>query len=129
MAFKVLLIEDAKIDKQAAISILKQLNCEVALAETGSQALELIDQNTYQLILLDLGLPDIDGLTVAEIIREKEAEGIRTPIVALTSLDDEDVRLSSSDAGVDEFIAKPLTVENTQLLLEKYNLLEAAQAM
>jgi CheY-like chemotaxis protein len=122
MAFKVLLIEDAKIDKQAAVSILKQLNCEVVLAETGAQALELIEHDTYQLILLDLGLPDIDGLTVAEIIREKEGEGIKTPIIALTSLDDEDVRLSSADAGVDDFIAKPLTVGNTQLLLEKYAL-------
>lgn len=122
MLFKVLLIEDAKIDKQAAIPILNQLNCDVVLAETGARALELMDQDTYHLILLDLGLPDIDGLTVAEIIREKEAERPRTPIVALTSLDDEDIRVSSSDVGVDEFISKPLTAGNMRLLLEKYSL-------
>ncbi len=117
--FKILLVEDEKVAQEAAIAILQQLNCQVDIAENGARALELFDSNRYWLVLLDLGLPDIDGLTVAEIIRERETEH-KTPIIALTALADDDVRMSSVDVGVDEFIAKPLTVENISLVLEKF---------
>ena len=118
---KVLVIEDVEIARKMAALILTRLNCEVSLAGTGNQALELINTNTYQLILLDLGLPDIDGITVAEAIRSNQNVKKSTPIVALTAHSDEDIKQKCITAGIDDFLTKPLTFDSAEALIKRFN--------
>ena len=122
-ANSILIVDDEIQIRRLLRVVLENQGYHVLDSETGHEGLVQTAQRKPDLVLLDLGLPDIDGLTVAEIIREKEAERPRTPIVALTSLDDEDIRVSSSDVGVDEFISKPYESQkgDTQLFkdLEK----------
>jgi len=117
---KILVVEDVEIARKMANLILTRLDCEVHLAETGHQALELINNNSYQLILLDLGLPDMDGITIAEAIRNNQNVKSATPIVALTAHSDEEIRQQCINAGIDDFLIKPLTFESASVLLKKF---------
>jgi len=118
--YKILLVENQKIAQKIALFHLSGLGCHVDTAETGGHALELIKQKQYDLIFMDLGLDDIDGLTVTETIRKTEKNNRRVPIVALTAHDAPNIRHSCFEAGIDDFISKPFLPENSQLVLEKY---------
>lgn len=118
---KVLVIEDVKIAQKMAALILTRLNCEVSLAGTGNRALELINTNAYQLILLDLGLPDIDGITIAEAIRNNLNVQKTVPIIALTAHSDDDIKQKCIAAGIDDFLTKPLTFDSAEVLIKKFS--------
>lgn len=118
--YHVLLVEDIKIAQKVALLRLIELNCKVDTAETGARALELVNQYTYDLILMDLGLPDMDGLTVTETIRKMEKTDERVPIIALTAHDGEEIKDSCLKVGMSEFLSKPLTTEKARFVIEKF---------
>src|SRR5690606_16116089 len=80
---KVLLAEDNQINRFLAQTILEQWNCEVDHAETGKQAYEKAGQNKYDLILMDMRMPEMDGLMATELIRNELK--LKVPIIALTA--------------------------------------------
>lgn len=118
--YKILLVEDMKIAQKIASLRLAELGCDVDTAETGTQALELINKRKYDLIFMDLGLEDMDGLTVTETIRKMEGQGSHVPIVALTAHEAEDIKENCFRVGMNDFLVKPLTVTNGRAILEKY---------
>jgi two-component system, OmpR family, aerobic respiration control sensor histidine kinase ArcB len=118
--YKVLLVEDIKVALIFATHILTALGCEVDTAETGMQAIEQVNKNFYDLIFMDLGLPDTDGLAVTQLIREKKDEKSHIPIIALTAHDTEEDKEKCLKAQMEDFIAKPLTPEKAKYVLEKY---------
>lgn len=119
---KVLLVEDMPIAQKAAGLCLTAFGCTVDIAATGREALALFSQQRYTLILMDLGLPDMDGITVTDTIRRMEASEDKrpTPIIALTAHEAEDIRASCLEAGMNDFLIKPLTRAKAQAILEKY---------
>lgn len=117
---KILVVEDIKIAQKLAGMILHQLNCEVDTADNGVQAIECYNKQTYDLIFMDLGLPDMDGLTVTETIRKLESKPQHTPIVALTAHDDADVKKACLEHGMDDFLAKPLTPQAASSILQRF---------
>ncbi|MDB6095746.1 MAG: GacS/BarA family sensor protein [Francisellaceae bacterium] len=121
---QILLVEDLKIAQKVAILTLEDLNCEVDVAETGLEALEKIKIKSYQLIFMDIGLPDIDGLTITETIRRQESIYTTqkfTPIIALTAhSNDEELKRQCLEVGINDYIIKPLKPENAQVILNKY---------
>lgn len=118
--YLVLLVEDIKIAQKVAMITLTALGCEVDTADTGAQALEFINKKRYDVIFLDLGLPDTDGLTLAEAIRKMEKQGQRVPIIALTAHSENDIKANCFKVGMDDFIEKPINADNGQHILEKY---------
>jgi two-component system, OmpR family, aerobic respiration control sensor histidine kinase ArcB len=117
---KVLLVEDIKIAQKVTSFTLESLNCDVDIAENGSKALELAETNHYDIILMDLGLPDVDGMTVTETIRKMPHYDQNTPIVALTAHADEDYRKNCLEIGMSGYMIKPLTTESAKDLLDNY---------
>lgn len=118
--YKVLMVEDLKVaQKVAKLMLTNDLDCNVDIAETGAQALDLADKNDYDLILMDLGLPDIDGLTVTETIRKSDRQP-QVPIIALTAHGSEDCKTRCIEVGMDDFIVKPIRVEDGSRLINKY---------
>ena len=112
---KILLVEDfktiAKISKDILES-LPELNCKVDIAENGQKALELIEENIYDLVLLDIGLPDIEGYTVAKCIRSHDNKAISSvPIVAITGHAKGKMWQECFDSGATKVFEKPLTME------------------
>ncbi len=118
--YKVLLVEDIKVALRFATHILSTLGCKVDAAETGTQAMKKMNENSYDLIFMDLGLPDMDGLAVTQWIRQRNDGKSRTPIVALTAHDTPEDRESCFKAKMEDFIIKPLTIEKAKYILEKY---------
>jgi signal transduction histidine kinase/DNA-binding response OmpR family regulator len=105
---RVLLAEDNEINAMLATTILEEAGFSVTLAVNGAEAVEAAAVGGYDLILMDVQMPVMDGLQATREIRSAEAGGPRTPIVALTAnamRSDQDACLA---AGMDAFISKPL---------------------
>ena len=80
----------------------------VSEAENGQSALDAVRQRRADLVVLDLGLPDIDGLEVIRRIREA---GSAVPIIVLSSRDDEAAKVAALDLGADDYVTKPFGIE------------------
>lgn len=117
---KVLLVEDIKIAQKVAEMILTALNFEVDIAESGEQAILLFLRNKYQMVLMDLGLPGIDGFETTKRIRQIEENGGHVPIVALTAHSEDSTKQRCLSEGMDDFMTKPLNNENMQCVIKKF---------
>lgn len=113
---KVLLIEDNEIAQRIPILILEKERWVVDVAATGRAALVAISRSTYDLILLDIGLPDIDGYRLAEIMCAK-INNESMPIIALTAHDN---LVPEKRSAINELYHKPFTAEIYQKIIEKY---------
>ncbi|MDQ1433255.1 MAG: two-component system, OmpR family, operon response regulator KdpE, partial [Actinomycetota bacterium] len=100
---KVLVIEDEAPLRRALRIFLEAHDYEVVLAATGQEGLELAAREHPDVVILDLGLPDMDGVTVASALRGWSA----TPIVVLSARDAEPVKVAALDAGADDYVTKP----------------------
>ena len=101
---RILLVED-EFDAAAVLAKgLREHAYAVDTASDGRQALELAATNDYDLIVLDLLLPRIDGL---EVCRRLRADGLATPILMLTARGEPDQRVKGLDAGADDYLPKP----------------------
>jgi CheY-like chemotaxis protein len=121
--YKILLVEDAKIAQKMASIVLTELGCTVDIVEAGKDAIKKVSEQDYDLIFMDLGLPDMDGFSTTEAIRKAEAKGHlnkHVPIVALTTHGGEHVEITCLDAKMDDFLVKPLTGEKAIKVLKKY---------
>ncbi len=118
---KVLLIEDNFIAQTIVKSILTSFHCEVDIANTGAEAIELFDAGKYQLIVTDLGLPDIYGYSLISYFRKIEEGSIyRAPIIILTAHITDEIRKECAEIGADEVLHKPLMSETAKSILERY---------
>jgi CheY-like chemotaxis protein len=90
------------------------------VAEDGETALSKVQKKNYDLIFMDIGLPDIDGYTVTLKIRKRERTTRHTPIVALTANANEPEKAKAMAAGMDDFYAKPLTAEIAKKILNQH---------
>ena len=102
---KVLLIEDDPLIAQAVKSSLIDDAYVVETATNGTDALSLIALQEYGFILLDLGLPGIDGMTVLKTLRGSSKK--ETPVIIMTARDGLNDRLEGLDAGADDYLVKP----------------------
>lgn len=113
----VLLVEDSLVQRQFAAAVLQQRHCAVQLARNGVEALDAMASRSFDLVLLDIDLPVLDGLGAVTAIRQRErAAGVRTRVVALTATAD---RAACLDAGMDEVLAKPLKLSDVDRLLRE----------
>jgi len=117
---KVLVVEDHQIAQKVALIILNNLNCEVNIAKNGIEALEFVQQKQYDLILMDIGLPDLDGLTLTKNIRNIEDKLCPVPIIGLTAHVGEQIRLQAIEAGMNDLFVKPLLKEKCLIILNKF---------
>jgi CheY-like chemotaxis protein len=111
---RVLLAEDNVVNQKVACRILEKKGCAVAVAADGKQAVEAWEKGEFDLILMDVQMPEMDGFEASAAIRRREAERAdgrdRIPIIALTAhaMREDEERCAS--AGMDGFISKPIQV-------------------
>ncbi|MCH6258901.1 ATP-binding protein [Puniceicoccaceae bacterium K14] len=108
---RILLVEDNLVNQRVAMTILEPYKCKVICAIDGKQALEEYDKGPFDLILMDCQMPVMDGLQATRLIREKEVNGVRLPIVAMTAHAMVGYREKCIDAGMDDYITKPFVSE------------------
>jgi DNA-binding response OmpR family regulator len=99
---RVLLVDDEPLYANAVRERLQESDFEVAVAEDGRSALEVFERESFDLVILDVALPGLNGLEVAARIRERSD----VPIIVISGDDDPDARLRAFDEGADDFIAK-----------------------
>jgi PAS domain S-box-containing protein len=106
---RVLLAEDNDVNRRVALSMLERLGVEVVAVENGRQALEAMDRGRFDLILMDLQMPEVDGYAATSEIRRREAVGGgHIPIVAVTAHAMSTDRERCLAAGMDDYLSKPL---------------------
>jgi len=110
---RILLAEDEQIYQRIIEKHVHDFDMQLTIANDGEQCLKEIDNRPYDVILMDLIMPEFSGLEVAKAIRRK---GIRTPIIAVTSNTWKEDEVSSFRSGMNDFLAKPF---NAQKLARK----------
>jgi len=119
---KILLVEDNEMNIDMISRRLQKRGFTVAIARTGNEALTKAVSEQPELVLMDLGLPDLDGREVTKRLKADPAT-VRLPIIALTAQALESERKSALEAGCDDYHAKPLElprlVEQIQALLNR----------
>jgi signal transduction histidine kinase/CheY-like chemotaxis protein len=107
---RVLVVDDSRVQGRVARSLLEQLGHEVTLAASGMEALKLLDQGDYDLVLTELHMPEIDGFELARrIAADKGTSGV--PVAALTSDVRAELQQRASEAGMAGFFQKPVDFE------------------
>lgn len=117
---KVLLVEDYFINQEVTKDLLEMMQCDVEIAEDGSQALFLTNSKSYDLIIMDLQIPGVDGLEVTRRIRKSGSKEKRPIIIALTASALEGDREKCFEAGMDDYLSKPIEGEKLEEALRKY---------
>ena len=115
---KVLVVEDNALNRAVAQAFLRRHRIHVTEAIDGLHALETVDKDKYDLILMDIQMPTIDGIEVCSIIRSK---GIETPIVALTANAQHSEKIKCLNAGMNGYLVKPFNENDLIETLVKYN--------
>jgi PAS domain S-box-containing protein len=116
---RILVAEDNSVNQRLAARLLEREGHTVTIANSGQQALERFEQNQFDLILMDVQMPDLDGLQATTRIREKErGSGHRVPIVAMTAQAAESDRLRCLESGMDAYVTKPVHVPELMKLIE-----------
>jgi signal transduction histidine kinase/CheY-like chemotaxis protein len=111
-ALKILLAEDNRVNQVLATRPLEKRGHTVFVAETGKAALDSVKQQAFDLVLMDIQMPDMDGLAAAAAIREREKQGGKhIPIIAMTAHAMVGDKEKCLRAGMDSYIAKPLQVK------------------
>lgn len=120
-SLRILLVEDSLINQKVAVSLLERDGHSVVVANEGMEALEIFDRELFDLILMDIQMPVMDGFEAAEAIRAREREsGRHTPIIAMTAHATKRDRERCLESGMDDYISKPVSREHLRKKLAKY---------
>jgi signal transduction histidine kinase/CheY-like chemotaxis protein len=120
-ALNILLVEDNLVNQRVATGLIEKRGHRVAIAENGQEALRMLEKESYDLVLMDVQMPVMDGLEATAKLRESEKNSDRhLPVVALTARAMKgDVELCLS-AGMDDYLVKPIRVPDLEEILAKY---------
>ena len=110
---KALIVEDDEISRKLALYLINKIGFSSKTADNGKNAIEIIEKEKFDIILMDIQLPEMDGLTAIKIIKEraKREENFSVPIIAVTAYALNSEREKFLDAGADEYISKPIREE------------------
>ena len=116
----VLLVEDEPVNAAVAQGYLSALGCTSVWVEEGPEAIARSAAERFDLILMDLSMPVMDGFATTALIRQREGAGRRVPIIALTAHDAVNYRNLCIDAGMDDLLSKPYTLDECAELLRRW---------
>ena len=116
----VLLVEDEAVNAAVAQGYLGELGCTCVWVDNGSEAVARSATERFDMIMMDLNMPDMDGLATARLMREREGMGPHIPIVALTAHEPMSYRESCLEAGMNDVMGKPYTLGECARLLRRW---------
>jgi CheY-like chemotaxis protein len=119
---RILLAEDNPFNQKVAVAMLRLLGCSVDVAGTGVQAVDMARRQEYALVLMDCQMPVMDGYEATRRIRQLPGAAARTNIVAMTANALSGDRHACFDAGMDDFLSKPITRDMLRQMLLKWGI-------
>lgn len=115
---RVLLVEDNELNQLVAENSLKHYNCIVTKADNGKIAVELLKKEQFDIVLMDIQMPQMDGIEATKILREEM--GVKTPIIALTANAFKSEKDKCISIGMDDYITKPFAEESLIKIIDKH---------
>lgn len=116
---KILLAEDNRVNQKVALHLLKLMGYQADLARDGLEVLEAIHRQSYDVILMDVQMPNMDGLSTTRRIRQESWQSPRPRIIAMTANAMQGDREDCLEAGMDDYISKPIRIEALTEALSK----------
>ena len=116
----ILLAEDNLVNQRVAVAVLKKLGIKPDLAGNGLEALRLVQEKAYDLVLMDCQMPDMDGFQATRAIRALDPMGRRVPIIAMTANAMQGDRERCLEAGMDDYLAKPVAILDLKTTLQRW---------
>lgn len=114
----ILLVEDNTINQMLVKYTLSSSGADIDVCETGTKALEKLHQNQYDVILMDIHMPELDGYQTTSIIRNEMK--LQTPILAMTALSMESEDEKCKQVGMNGSVPKPFTIDSLNDALSKF---------
>jgi len=118
---RILLAEDNPVNQMVMLKMLNRLGCQADVAANGTEVLRSLELHPYDLILMDIQMPEMDGFETARAIRKRWASADQPKIIAITAYALEGDREKCLDAGMDDYISKPVKLEELRAVLEPYD--------
>ena len=116
----ILVAEDNEINAKVLQTILVNNGYRVTVAKDGQEALELTEKIDFQIALIDLHMPRLDGLGFAQAYRTQEPDGLHMPMIALSVTAPEEKKTECLEAGMDGFVVKPVAADVLAALVQRY---------
>jgi len=118
---RLLLAEDNKVNQMLAVALLRKRGYDVTVADNGHEAVELVKRGDFDLVLMDVQMPKMDGFEATAAIRDWEtSSGGRLPIIAVTAHAMEGDRELCLDAGMDDYVSKPIDPEELEATIARW---------
>jgi signal transduction histidine kinase len=117
---KILLAEDNKMNQMIAKKIFGKIGYDIDIADNGRSAVEMMEKRNYDLVFMDIQMPEMDGLEAATYILKKYGKST-PPIIAMTANVLSEDESKCKDAGMKDFISKPFTIERLEKVIRKWS--------
>jgi two-component system, sensor histidine kinase and response regulator len=125
---RILLAEDNRVNQVLAVRLLEKRGHEVTVAGNGEEALEALDRQAFDLVLMDVQMPEMDGLQATAAIRKGEMNtGKHIPIIAMTAHAMAGDKERCLGAGMDDYLTKPIRPEQLVDVLNRYSLVTSTE--
>jgi CheY-like chemotaxis protein len=116
----VLVVEDSPVNRLVAVHVLERLGFRAHVVNDGREALQALSSQRYDAVLMDCQMPDIDGYEATRELRRRENGGRHTPVIAMTAHAMTGDRERCLDAGMDDYIAKPVRSQTLNDVLSRW---------
>lgn len=120
LPLKILIVEDSAINQELLMTILAKMGYTADVVDNGLAAIEALEKRSYQIVFMDVQMPGMDGLTATRYIVSHWSENQRPKIIAMTASAFQEDKQNCLDAGMDDYISKPIRIEQIQLMLQKW---------
>ncbi len=118
---RILLAEDDEVNQKVMLKMLRRLGCRADLAANGIEAIQAIERQPYDVVLMDIKMPEMDGMEATKEIRRRRSSGEKPRIIALTAFALEGDRERCLEAGMDDYISKPIKIADLKRPLMNTN--------
>jgi CheY-like chemotaxis protein len=116
---RILVVEDNIVNQKVALGMLGSLGCKAKVVDSGERALDNFDREAFEVVLMDIQMPEMDGLETTRRIRERVGDGTTPWIIAVTAAAQHEDRQRSLDSGMNDYLAKPVRIEDLQVALSR----------
>ncbi|WP_353930512.1 response regulator [Okeanomitos corallinicola TIOX110] len=117
---KILIAEDNRVNQKISMRILEKLGYSPDVVSNGKEAILALQKQFYDVVFMDIQMPEMDGLEATRKICEYWQSHERPVIIAMTASEEERDKESCLQAGMNDYISKPIRIETVQIMLDKY---------